>query len=104
MLTRFQLLCNSPASWLQEKLIYGLLSKLSGSIPRERECCANFSAFSSVVQYRFPCSSYHRIKGNIKDQSLTQACIKEALERRCDRAFQQVKTEEEYEVSLLLSI
>lgn len=36
-------------------------------------------------------------KGNIKAQSLIQACIREALERRCDKAFEQVKTEQEYE-------
>ncbi|MCC5639399.1 hypothetical protein LC593_26970 [Nostoc sp. CHAB 5844] len=36
-------------------------------------------------------------KGNIKAQSLAYACIQEALERRCDAVFQQVKSEQEYE-------
>jgi len=35
--------------------------------------------------------------GNLKAQSLAYACIQEALQRRCDTAFQQVKDEEEYE-------
>ncbi|QLE54820.1 hypothetical protein [Nostoc sp. TCL26-01] len=37
------------------------------------------------------------MKGNSKAQGLTKACLEETLERRCDRAFEQVKTEEEYE-------
>ncbi|MFN6484546.1 MULTISPECIES: hypothetical protein [unclassified Nostoc] len=36
-------------------------------------------------------------KGNIKAQSLVQACVQETLKRRCDKAFSQVKTEQEYE-------
>jgi len=35
------------------------------------------------------------IKGNVKAQGLAQACIKEALERRCDKAFEVTRTDEE---------
>ncbi|WP_375501683.1 hypothetical protein [uncultured Nostoc sp.] len=42
-------------------------------------------------------------KGNIKAQALTLACVKEALKRRCDKAFNQVKTEEQYENEAIVS-
>lgn len=37
------------------------------------------------------------MKGNVKAQGLTKACLEEALKRMCDKAFEQLKTEEEYE-------
>jgi hypothetical protein len=37
------------------------------------------------------------IKGNLKAQALAKACLDEALERRCDKAFSVGKSEEEYE-------
>jgi hypothetical protein len=36
-------------------------------------------------------------KGNVKAQSLAYSCIQEALERRCDKAFEQMRSEQEYE-------
>ncbi|BCL38351.1 helix-turn-helix domain-containing protein [Nostoc sp. MS1] len=40
---------------------------------------------------------YQARKGNDKALALVCACAEEALERRLDRVFQQVKTEDEYE-------
>ncbi|MBH8553409.1 hypothetical protein I8751_13695 [Nostocaceae cyanobacterium CENA357] len=36
-------------------------------------------------------------KGNITAEALAYACVEETLQRRCDRAFNQIQTEEEYE-------
>ncbi|MEH2058982.1 MAG: hypothetical protein V7K97_23065 [Nostoc sp.] len=36
-------------------------------------------------------------KDNVKAQALVAACMQEALQRRCDSAFQITKTEQQYE-------
>ncbi|MBW4689614.1 MAG: hypothetical protein KME40_32110 [Komarekiella atlantica HA4396-MV6] len=89
----------------QSKTLLGKNYRLGkNSIPVDHETCRG-STRIQILPIGLASAYWlnQAFKGNVKAESLAYACMKEALERRCDKAFQQQKAEQEYEEQAVIS-